>query len=92
VIAFVIVGWLFVRGLEESAGFLAALARSIPFATLAFVATAAAICLDLLPSRPALWRSRPLDDWQEHPEVKRYTAAGWSIWHIESTGIDVSTT
>ena len=48
--------------------------------------------IGMLLSHPGIWRSRPLDDWTEHPEVTRYKAAGWEVWRTESPGIDLSTT
>lgn len=91
-VAFAGVGWLFARGIDVRAGFPAALGRFLPFIALAFVATLAAGGVGMALSRPALWRSRPLDDWIDHPEVTRYKAAGWQVWRTESSGIDVSTT
>jgi hypothetical protein len=91
-VAFGVVGWLYLRGIDESAGFGAAMMRFVPFALLAFIVTVAAILLGLQLSRLVLWGSRPLDDWTEHPEVQRYKEAGWNIWHFKSGGIDTSTT
>jgi len=68
------------------------LGRFLPFIVLVFVVTLAAGGVGMLLSRPALWRSRPVDDWIDHPEVTRYKSAGWQVWRTQSSGIDVSTT